>query len=230
LIEEVIPVVTVDGPSGSGKGTICRLLARELGWHLLDSGALYRVTALAARNHGVAFDDHQAMEVLAGHLDVQFEAGTDLGDEARVILEGDDVTDLVRTEETGALASEVAVIPVVRSALLQRQRAFRTRPGLVADGRDMGTVVFPQAELKIYLTASADERAERRFLQLQQKGENVSLPRLVSDIKARDKRDMERAVAPLRPAQDALTVDTTGVGIDAVFQQVLSAAIDKGLH
>ena len=201
ITEEDIPVIAVDGPSGSGKGTVCRLLARELGWNLLDSGAMYRLVGLAARNHGVRLDNHAALDVLAGHLDVQFRPGEDT--EARVILEGEDVSQLLRTEEVGALASEVAAVPAVRASLLRRQRAFKIRPGLVADGRDMGTVVFPEAQFKVFLTASADERARRRYKQLKDKGEAVSLPRLVADIEARDRRDTERSVAPLRATRCA---------------------------
>jgi len=223
-----IPVIAVDGPSGSGKGTICRLLAHALGWNLLDSGALYRLVGLAARNHGVGFDNHAALEVLAEHLDVQFRTGRDAA-EARVILEGEDVSDLLRSEEVGALASRVAAVPEVRSSLLLRQRAFRIAPGLVADGRDMGTVVFPDAQFKVYLTASAGERAQRRYKQLKDKGEAVSLPRLVADIEARDRRDTERSVAPLRPADDALTVDTTGLGIEEVFALLIAEVKERGM-
>jgi len=223
-----IPVIAVDGPSGSGKGTICRLLAHALGWNLLDSGALYRLVGLAARNHGVEFDNHAALEVLAEHLDVQFRTGRDAA-EARVILEGEDVSDLLRSEEVGALASRVAAVPEVRSSLLLRQRAFRIAPGLVADGRDMGTVVFPDAQFKVYLTASAGERAQRRYKQLKDKGEAVSLPRLVADIEARDRRDTERSVAPLRPADDALTVDTTGLGIEEVFALLIAEVKERGM-
>jgi CMP/dCMP kinase len=226
--KEFVPVIAIDGPSGSGKGTVCRLLARELGWNLLDSGALYRLVGLAARNHGVSGDNHEALEVLAAHLDVQFRPGPD-AEEARVILEGEDVSELVRSEEVGALASEVAAIGGVRAALLMRQRAFRIAPGLVADGRDMGTVVFPEAELKVYLTASADERALRRYKQLKNKGEAVSLPRLVADIEARDRRDTERALAPLRAASDAIMLDTTGLGITAVFERLLAEVRERGL-
>jgi len=228
-IVEHVPVITVDGPSGSGKGTVCRLLARELGWNLLDSGALYRLVGLAARNHGVEFDNHRAIEVLAGHLDVQFLTGEGAAGEVRIVLEGDDVTEQVRSEEVGALASVVAAIGAVRDALLGRQRAFKLPPGLVADGRDMGTIVFPEAELKVFLTASAEERAERRFLQLIGQGDAVSLPRLVADIQARDRRDIERSVAPLRPADDAVVVDTTGVGVDAVFQRLLAEVRQRGI-
>ncbi|MCG3169597.1 MAG: Cytidylate kinase [Pseudomonadales bacterium] len=224
--QEDAPVLAVDGPSGSGKGTVCRLLARELGWNLLDSGALYRLVGIAARNHRVGLDNHAALEVLAGHLDVQFQPGDD---EGRVILEGEDVGPILRSEEVGALASEVAAVPAVRSALLTRQRAFRIPPGLVADGRDMGTVVFPDATLKVFLTASAGERAERRYKQLKDKGEAVSLPRLVEDIEARDRRDSERAVAPLRPAPDAVLLDTTGMGITEVFLRLMAEVRERGI-
>jgi len=223
-----VPVITVDGPSGSGKGTVCRLLARSIGWSLLDSGALYRLVGLAARNHGVDMDNHPALEVLAGHLDVQFEPGAG-DDDLRIVLEGEDVTQTVRTEEVGALASRVASVGAVREALLARQRAFRVKPGLVADGRDMGTVVFPDAELKVFLTASAEERAQRRYRQLIASGDAVSLPRLVSDIEARDRRDTERAVSPLRPAAEAVVVDTTGRSIAEVFNHLSRLAQDRGL-
>lgn len=227
-MSRVAPVITIDGPSGSGKGTVCRLLARELGWNLLDSGAMYRLVGLAARNHGVRLDNHAALDVLAGHLDVQFRPGEDTA-EARVILEGEDVSQLLRTEEVGALASEVAAVPAVRASLLRRQRAFKIRPGLVADGRDMGTVVFPEAQFKVFLTASADERARRRYKQLKDKGEAVSLPRLVADIEARDRRDTERSVAPLRAAPDAVTVDTTGMGIQEVFELLMAEVKERGM-
>ena len=224
-----VPVITIDGPSGSGKGTICRLLARELGWRLLDSGALYRLVGLSARNHGVQFANHAALEVLAGHLDVQFVTGADARSDVRIVLEGEDVTELVRSEEVGALASEVAAVPGVRAALLERQRAFREAPGLVADGRDMGTVVFPAAELKVFLTASAGERAERRYKQLIGKGDTVSLPRLVADIEARDRRDTERSVSPLKAAEDAVVVDTTAMSIDGVLERLLAEVRERGI-
>lgn len=225
-----VPVVTVDGPSGSGKGTVCRLLARRLGWHLLDSGALYRLVGLAARRHAIDPADHLALEALARDLDVRFASDAAEGAvHERVILEGEDVGPMLRSEEVGMLASVIAVVPGVRSALLIRQRAFRQPPGLVADGRDMGTVVFPDATLKVFLTASAEERAQRRYKQLKEKGETVSLPRLVEDIVARDRRDAERAVAPLRPAPDAVSIDTTGLGIEQVFLRLLAAAREKGI-
>ena len=221
-------VLTVDGPSGSGKGTVCRLLARELGWNLLDSGALYRLVGIAARKHGVEFGDHPALGALARHMDVQFRADAS-GEEACVLLEGEDVSAIVRSEQVGALASEVAAVPAVRNALLMRQRAFRVAPGLVADGRDMGTVVFPDAALKVFLTASAAERAQRRYKQLKEKGEAVSLPRLVEDIEARDRRDTERAVAPLRAAPDAVLIDTTGIGITEVFLRLMAEVKGRGM-
>ena len=190
------PVITIDGPSGSGKGTIAGILAKRLGWGLLDSGALYRLLAFAARNHGVDLANEALLTQLAAHLDVQFIAATD-GQLQRIILEGDEVSDAIRTEDVGSGASQVAALPAVRDALLQRQRAFQEPPGLVADGRDMGTVVFPDAPLKIFLTASAEERARRRYLQLKGKVDGVSLSSLLDEIRARDERDTQRAVAPL---------------------------------
>lgn len=226
--EKQIAVITVDGPSGSGKGTICQLLARELGWHLLDSGALYRVTALAARHHGVELDDVEALEVLAAHLDVRFRA-TDGGD-TQIILEGEEVTHAIRNERVGEDASVVAALGPVREALLNRQRDFAREPGLVADGRDMGTVVFPQASLKIYLDASAEERAQRRYKQLISKEPGASLDDILNDIKARDARDMNRAVAPLKPAPDAVILDSTLMSINEVLQAVLDEARHRGLR
>lgn len=223
------PVITVDGPSGSGKGTICSLLARELGWNLLDSGALYRLVALAARHHGVALDDEGALVVLAAHLDVQFEMPSNQN-EVSIILEGEEVTNSLRTEECGSDASVVAALGAVRDALLERQRAFVSAPGLIADGRDMGTVVFPQAELKVYLTASAEERANRRYNQLINKGLGASLQAILVDIQARDARDMNREVAPLKPATDAISLDTTELSIEAVLAAVLDQARHKGLR
>lgn len=223
-----VTVVTIDGPSGSGKGTIAALLARELGWGLLDSGALYRLTALAAMNHGVDFEDEASLEVLAGHLDVQFIPDED-GKELTIVLEGEKVGESLRTEEVGAMASKVAALPGVRRALLQRQRDFAEKPGLVADGRDMGTVVFPEAALKIFLTASAEERAKRRHEQLHQKGIGASFDRLLSDIRVRDARDSQRAVSPLKAADDAEVMDSTRMSIQEVFNEVLTKMKLKGL-
>ena len=226
--QTAVTVVTIDGPSGSGKGTIASLLARELNWGLLDSGALYRLTALAAMNHGVDFADEASLEVLAGHLDVQFQPAPD-GDGLTIVLEGEQVGASLRTEEVGAMASKVAKLPGVRNALLQRQKDFAEPPGLVADGRDMGTVVFPQAPVKIFLTASAEERAKRRFQQLQQKGIDANFDRLLADIIARDEQDSNRAVAPLKPADDALVLDSTRMSIGEVFNAILAEMKQKGL-
>ncbi|MFA5633187.1 MAG: (d)CMP kinase [Porticoccaceae bacterium] len=213
-------IITLDGPSGSGKGTICQLLATRLGYHYLDSGALYRLLALAAKRHKVALDDVEDLAVLAAHMDISFRMNSE-GDHPEVILEGENVTDQIRSEDISAGASLVAVIPEVRNALLERQRAFARPPGLVADGRDMGTVVFPDAGVKIYLTASAEERAHRRHNQLMDKGESVSLAALVENVRARDARDMNRSVSPLVPAPGAVEIDTTGKSIQEVLDIVM---------
>lgn len=210
-----IPVIAIDGPSGSGKGTISRLLARELGYHFLDSGALYRLLAYAAERHGIALDDEPALAGLAGDLDIRFPAESD-GDV--VLLDGENVGTAIRTEAAGAGASRVAALPEVRKALLQRQRDFRISPGLVADGRDMGTVVFPDADLKIFLTASSEERARRRCNQLKEKNISSDYHAVLADIQARDERDSQRSVAPLRPAEDAIPVDTSELDIDATLR------------
>ena len=217
-----IPVIAIDGPVGSGKGTIARRVATALGWHLLDSGALYRLVALAAARHGVALDDVDRLAELAAGLDARF-GSDDKGDE-QIWLEGDEVTAAIRTEECGAGASTVAALQPVRDALFQLQRDFRRAPGLVADGRDMGTHVFTDAGLKVFLTASAEERAKRRHKQLKDKGIDVSLAALSRDIEERDRRDSERSVAPLRPAEDARVLDSSGKSIEAVVATVLDWA------
>jgi len=222
------PVITLDGPGGSGKGTIAARLARRYDWELLDSGALYRLTALAALKKNVALDSEKDLAELAAGLDVRFAVNRDISKlESLVLLEDEDVTKAIRTEETGVSASKVAVFQRVRDALLQRQKAFQVEPGLIADGRDMGTVVFPNAILKIYLTASAEERAKRRVRQLKDKGIDVSLPRILSDINTRDERDMNRAVAPLVPADDAVIIDTTEMGVDEVETRIIELIEDR---
>ena len=214
-----VPVLTLDGPSGVGKGTTARRLADALEWHLLDSGALYRLVGLAAQRDSVSTGDHEALARLAGGLDIQFGTGPDGAEQ--VVLDGWDVTDEIRTEDAGRRASAVARVPEVRDALLSVQHGFRTPPGLVADGRDMGTHVFPDATLKVFLTASSDERARRRHKQLKDKGIDVSLSALSQDIAARDRRDSERAVAPLRPAADAKVLDSSQLTIEQVVETVL---------
>jgi len=221
-----IPVLTVDGPSGSGKGTICALVARELGWHLLDSGALYRLVALGAMRHDIDFTDEAALASYAAQLDVQFVLQPD-GSAPRILLEGEVVGDALRTESCGNAASRVAALGAVRQALLQRQRDFQQPPGLVADGRDMGTVVFPQAGVKIFLTASVDERAQRRYKQLKEKGIGANLPDLLTEIAERDARDAERSVAPLKPAADAVVLDTTRLTIHEVRDKVLGLCRER---
>lgn len=220
-----VPVLAIDGPSGSGKGTIARAVAAELGWHLLDSGALYRVLALAAEAAGVGAGEPARLGSLARDLKVEF--GQDGAGEERILLDGRDVTRAVRAEETGARASEFAVIPEVRAGLKDLQRAFKRPPGLVADGRDMGTVIFPEAGLKIFLTASAWERAERRYNQLKLKGLTANLDALFRDISARDERDQTRSISPLQPAADAVGMDTTGVAIPQVVANVMRLARER---
>ena len=219
-----VPVIAIDGPSGSGKGTIARRVASALGWRLLDSGALYRLVGLAAHRRGVSFEDPQALAEVAATLDVWFASAAD-GSE-RIELDGSDVTREIRSEECGADASRVAALQPVRDALLKRQRDFREAPGLVADGRDMGTLVFPVATLKVFLTASAEERARRRHKQLKDKGIDVSLAALSRDIGERDRRDSEREVAPLRPADDARRLDSSGLPIETVTERVLDWAAE----
>ena len=218
-----VPVLTIDGPSGSGKGTISRLVAQRLGWHYLDSGALYRAVSVAAGWADIDLADPAAMVRCTFDTVIDFKEGD--GGDLRVVVDGLDATDELRTETAGAAASAIAAIPEVRSALKDRQRAFRQAPGLVADGRDMGTVIFPDAQFKVFLTASAEERAERRYKQLNEKGVSVTLSGLLREILARDARDASRAVAPLRPADDAVRIDTTGLGIEVVVERVLALVI-----
>ncbi len=218
-MNDAVPVITLDGPGGAGKGTICLLLADRLGWNMLDSGSLYRLTALESLRKK-ARDDAQLVEI-AKNMDIEYVPD---GVHLKVLLSGEDVTDAIRAEEVGSRASEIAAIPAVRQALLERQRAFATLPGLLADGRDMGTVVFPHAQLKIFLTASPEERAKRRYKQLKQKGIDANLPELVVELKARDRRDSERSAAPLKAADDAVLLDTTEMSIDEVVNQVMQMA------
>ncbi|MFV2003624.1 MAG: (d)CMP kinase [Gammaproteobacteria bacterium] len=223
MSETAVPVICLDGPSGVGKGTICLAVAEHLGWHILDSGSLYRVTALQVsrlfpNNDVDSINESQVFEI-ARELSIEY--AQDNG-ELVVLLDGEDITQLIRNEEIGAIASQVAAIPVVREALLARQRAFLKMPGLVADGRDMGTVVFPDAILKIYLTASAEERAQRRYKQLKDKGIDVNLSSLVEELRLRDERDMNRQAAPLKPASDAIIIDTTTLSIEQVTDEVMN--------
>jgi CMP/dCMP kinase len=221
----VPPVLAIDGPSGSGKGTIARRVAATLGWQLLDSGALYRLLAVVAQDAGVADDDSRLGELARG-LQVEF-SQTSAGEE-RILLAGRDVTARVRTEECGERASRLAAVPAVRSGLRALQHSFRRPPGLVADGRDMGTVIFPDAGLKVFLTASVRERAQRRYKQLIEKGLNASLDALFRDISARDERDRTRPISPLQPAADAVQLDTTHMGIEQVAARVLELARQRG--
>lgn len=213
-------VITIDGPSGSGKGTLSQMLARHLGYHLLDSGALYRVVALAAMQKGVDLVNEQAVSRVAIELDVMFSLKNEQS--AQILLEGVEVNDEIRQEAVSMVASQVAAYPDVRAALLERQREFAVAPGLVADGRDMGTTVFPTAQTKLFLTASAEARAERRYQQLYSKGQAVDMATLVRDIRERDERDSTRAISPLRPAEDAVIIDSTDMMIDEVFTKMLA--------
>jgi len=212
-----IPVIAIDGPSASGKGTVAQRVAEALGFHFLDSGALYRLTALAALRAGVALDDEAGVAAVAAALPAEF-----LGD--RILLAGDEVTEAIRAEDVGVGASKVAALPAVRAALLDRQRAYRRLPGLVADGRDMGSVVFPEAPVKVFLTASAEARAERRYKQLIEKGMPANMHTLLQDLRERDARDAARSVAPLRQCEDADLVDTTPMGIEEAVAAVLAIA------
>lgn len=224
MMTATVPVITVDGPSGAGKGTLCKALAKALQWHLLDSGAIYRVLALAALHHHVDITSEETLVPIAAHLDVRF-----VSTEMRVatILEGEDVSAEIRTQEVAEVASRIAAFPRVREALLRRQRAFRELPGLIADGRDMGTVVFPDAQVKIFLDASAEERADRRMRQLQEQGISVNFERLLVEIKDRDDRDRNRPVAPLVAAADALVLDSTSMSIEQVIEKSLQYAKNK---
>ena len=222
-----IPVLAIDGPSGSGKGTISRAVADALGWHMLDSGALYRAVGYAAGQADVDLSDAEAVTRIAQTAKISFRDPGD-GGETRVIVNGLDATDEIRTETCGAAASAIAAIPDVRAALMDKQRSFRRAPGLVADGRDMGTVVFADAPYKVFLTASAEERARRRYKQLKEKGLNVTLSSLLREIEARDERDANRKVAPLRPAAGALIVDTTGMPVSDVVARVLAVVHRAG--
>ena len=212
-----VPVITIDGPGGSGKGTIAMRLAQNLGWHYLDSGALYRIVAVAAMERAIEADNEQALGELARHLEFSFGF---TGDEVVILMDGIRITPKLRSEEAGVFASNIAAVPAVRAALVKRQRAFRKLPGLVADGRDMGTVIFPDAKLKIFLTANVKARADRRHKQLKEKGENVNLSRLFRDIEKRDKRDKLRSISPLMPAQDAQLIDSTEMSIETVLAEI----------
>ncbi|MBL1322032.1 MAG: (d)CMP kinase [Methylophaga sp.] len=218
-----IPVLTIDGPSGSGKGTIAQLVAKKLGWHYLDSGAIYRVLAQAAIKHDVDLADEPKLAEIAQDLDLVFSLDNDT---LKVLLEGEDVSTIIRSEKAGNAASKVAALPLVRTALLNRQHNFRQAPGLVTDGRDMGTVVFPDAEHKVYLTASAEVRAQRRYKQLKEKGIESNLTALIADISERDVRDSQREVAPLRPATDALELDSSALGIEDVYKHIMAKCGD----
>lgn len=223
-MSEKVLVVTIDGPSGSGKGTLSQLMAKQLGFHLLDSGALYRITALASLQKNIDLDNVDAVADVALNLQIRFDVS---GDKTIIFLEDKNVTDAIRTETISMAASKVAAYPPVRSALLARQRAFATAPGLIADGRDMGTVVFPEAPVKLFLTASAEARAERRYKQLIAKGETVDKTILVKEIQERDDRDTKRSVSPLVPANDAVIVDSTSMSIEQVFDFMLNQIHQK---
>ncbi len=225
--ENKVPIITLDGPSGTGKGTICQMLANHLQWNMLDSGAIYRVLAFAAEKNDITTTNIASLVALAQHLNLRFDCSS--GGDPRVLLDEEDVTQAIRSEHCGQNASKVASIPEVRAALLERQRGFAEWPGLVTDGRDMGTVVFPGALLKIYLYANEQERAKRRYLQLKEKGINVSLAQVVEELALRDTRDTARTHAPLKPAEDAVLLDTTGLTIVQVLDSVLELVTER-LH
>ena len=227
MIEKKVPVITLDGPSGTGKGTICHLLAKHLNWNMLDSGAIYRVLAYAARKKEIDFNKVRQLTDLALSLNLRFESTQD--NNSKVILDNQNITQLIRSEQCGQDASQIAVIPEIRQALLSRQRDFAQPPGLVTDGRDMGTVVFPDAVLKLFLYATEEERANRRYLQLKEQGINVSLAQVVEELVKRDTRDKARTHAPLKPAEDAIQIDTTGLTIVQVFNNVLKL-LDEHLN
>lgn len=218
------PVITVDGPGGTGKGTLCGHLSEILGWHLLDSGALYRVLGYAVQQKQVNLEDIPSLVKTAHELDLDFKKSGEL---VSVLLEGKDISAQIRTEESGNIASKVAAIPEVRVALFERQQSFRQSPGLVADGRDMGTVIFPDADLKIFLTASPEVRARRRYKQLKEKGNDANLAHLLEEIAERDRRDSQRQVAPLKPAEDAVIIDTSDLSIEQVIAKVLTLVKEK---
>ncbi len=219
-MNQPVPVIAIDGPTASGKGTVAQSVARRLGFHYLDSGALYRLVGLAAKIRGIPIEDEAAVSRLAATLDVQFKG-------EQVVLDGADVTDAIRTEEAGQQASKVAALPAVRSALLQRQKAFRQAPGLVADGRDMGSVVFPDAKPKFFLTASVQARAERRVKQLKQKGNSAILADVLKELMLRDDRDMNRPVAPLRCLPDAYLIETTEISAEEAVKKILAVIESK---
>jgi len=224
-LTDYIPVLAIDGPSGSGKGTVCRKLARKLGWNLLDSGALYRLVALAAAKDKLSLDDSEGLSHIASNMNISFAPASDL---EQVFLEGKEVSEAMRTETCGTDASKVALQPAIRSAVVNRQRRFAQAPGLVADGRDMGTIVFPDATLKVFLTASPEERALRRYNQLKDKGIDVNLAALSRRIDGRDRRDAERDVAPLRPARDARVLDSTELDANEVVKCVFRWLLGTG--
>ncbi len=228
VLESRVPVITIDGPSGTGKGTICHMLANHLRWHFLDSGALYRVLAFASQKKEVDTNHTDELVLLAKRLNLSFQV--DKAQNIAIILDGEDISRDIRSEYCGQLASKIAAIPEVREALLARQRAFAIPPGLVTDGRDMGTIVFPKAILKIYLDANVEERANRRYLQLKQNGNDASLAQVIDELRKRDTRDMHRLHAPLKPAADAVIIDTTGLTVVQVFDNVLQLANKRLIH